>query len=119
MDELERVREQIKRVAAGERVTVDQPPAYSGWVPVLDSEINRITSEALQDVSGQPIVYRYTHGGLECGVLLGRFPHLQAVSIGPEVLGAHTTKERVNVVSVKRYYNLLKTIVGKVATMQE
>lgn len=117
MTELERVREQIKRIASSERVNVDQPPTYSGWPPVRDSEINRITAESWQEVSGHPIKYRYTHGGLECGVLLGRFPHLQAVSIGPEVMGAHTTEERVNVDSVKRYYQLLKTILGKVSVL--
>ena len=95
---------------------MDVSPAYSGWPPVRDSEINRIVALAWSTVSSKPLEYRYTHGGLECGVLLGKFPHLQAISIGPTVLGAHTTEEQVNVESVKRYYRLLKEIVTTVST---
>lgn len=115
MDELEKVREQIRQIATGDKVVVDQPEGYSGWPPVLDSEINRITSESWQIISGHPIELQYTHGGLECGVLMGRFPHLQAISIGPEIRGAHTTEEMVNVGSVKRCYKFLQEIIKSIS----
>lgn len=65
--------------------------------------------------SGHPMKFLYTHGGLECGVLMGKFPHLQAISIEPEIRGAHTTEERVQVESVKKYYEVLKEIIRRVS----
>jgi dipeptidase D len=97
-------------------VGIEQPPEYSGWAPVIDSEINRLTALAWKQISGQLLKLRYTHGGLECGVLMGRYPHLQAISIGPDIKGAHTVEERVSVESVKKYYRLLKEIITQVAS---
>lgn len=30
-----------------------------------------------------------THGGLECGIILSKYPHLEAVSLGSVIHGAH------------------------------
>jgi dipeptidase D len=118
-DQLEKIRKHIKDRAESFGARVELSPAYSGWPPVRDSEINKIVSAAWQEVAGKPMELRYTHGGLECGVLLGRFTHLQAISIGPTILGAHTTEEKVNIESVKRYYRLLKEIVKNVSTSSQ
>ena len=53
-----------------------------------------------------------THGGLECGLLSDKYPHLEMVSIGPDIEGAHSVNERVDIISVYRFYSLVRGIVS-------
>src|SRR3989338_7837688 len=66
---------------------------FPGWVPNLDSDLFRKVFAAVKDVYGtEPGVYSI-HAGLECGLLMGRYPSLKAVSIGPQIIDAHTPHE--------------------------
>ncbi len=55
------------------------------------------------------------HAGLECGILTEKIPGLDAVSIGPEILGAHSPDERVRVSSVAKFYRLLRRLLADLA----
>ena len=48
-----------------------------------------------------------THGGLECGLLMEKIPGLDAVSMGPELHDVHSVRERLNVPSTERTYELV------------
>ena len=50
------------------------------------------------------------HAGLECGIMAGKIKGLDSISIGPNVLGAHTTEEKFEISSAKRLYEFLKKI---------
>jgi len=50
------------------------------------------------------------HAGLECGVLISKNPHLEAVSIGPNINYPHSTREEVEIDSIKRVLNLLEEL---------
>lgn len=62
---------------------------------------------AYQDQSGKPGVVEGTHGGLECGLLIEKIPGLDAISMGPELHDVHSVRERLNVPSTQRTYELL------------
>ena len=47
------------------------------------------------------------HAGLECGLLSEKLPGLDAVSMGPEILDIHTTRERLNLASAERTWQLV------------
>lgn len=47
------------------------------------------------------------HGGLECGLLIEKIPGLDAISMGPELHDVHSVRERLNVPSTQRTYELL------------
>ena len=51
-----------------------------------------------------------THGGLECGILLEKLPNVEAIAIGPTILGAHTTEERLEIKTVKHIQDLISEI---------
>jgi len=58
----------------------------------------------------QPVV-EACHAGLECGILKSKYPHLDVISFGPTIEGAHSPDERVNIPSVKKFWNyLLETL---------
>jgi len=55
----------------------------------------------------EPRVYS-VHAGLECGFIIGKYPNLDCVSIGPFIEDAHTPEERLFIPSLERFYNLLR-----------
>lgn len=80
---------------------------YPGWTPNPDSKILKVISGTYASLFGdQPDVVA-CHAGLECGIIAGQYPHLDMVSFGPTILGAHSPDERVCISSVSKFWKLL------------
>ena len=47
------------------------------------------------------------HGGLECGILSGKLPELDCVSLGPDLTDIHTPRERLHIASTQRTWKLV------------
>jgi dipeptidase D len=80
---------------------------YPGWDPNPDAEINKILGDTYKEVTGKDAVIEAIHAGLECGLIIAKHVGMQAISIGPTILGAHTPKEKVSISSVKSNYKLI------------
>jgi dipeptidase D len=51
------------------------------------------------------------HAGLECGIIGRHYPEMDMISFGPNILGAHSPEERVQISSVNKYWGyLLETL---------
>ncbi|RYZ29079.1 MAG: cytosol nonspecific dipeptidase, partial [Sphingobacteriales bacterium] len=51
------------------------------------------------------------HAGLECGILGTNYPEMQMISFGPNIYGAHSPDERVQISSVQKFWKyLLETL---------
>ena len=50
------------------------------------------------------------HAGLECGLLLDKMPHAEAISLGPDMFDVHTPSERLSISSTERTWEFLVTI---------
>ena len=46
------------------------------------------------------------HAGLECGLLTEKYPDLDIVSFGPNITGAHSPDEKVQISSVQKIWSL-------------
>ncbi|MDE6099919.1 MAG: cytosol nonspecific dipeptidase, partial [Paramuribaculum sp.] len=55
------------------------------------------------------------HAGLECGLFLEKYPHLDMVSFGPTLRDVHSPSERMYIPAVERFYEQLKLTLAKVA----
>ncbi len=53
------------------------------------------------------------HAGLECGVILDKYPDILFASIGPTIRYPHSTREMVNIKSVEDTYVVLTRIVSE------
>jgi dipeptidase D len=80
---------------------------YPGWNPNPDSAIVRITSGIYKKLFGVDPVVRSIHAGLECGLFLEKYPHLDMISFGPTIKGAHSPDERLDIITVKKFWDLL------------
>ncbi|MEM1177537.1 MAG: beta-Ala-His dipeptidase [Acidobacteriota bacterium] len=97
------------RVAGAE---VDRLAGYSGWAPEPESELVALTASVYEDLFDDKPLLEAVHAGVECGVVAKRVPGLKAVSIGPDILGAHSPDERVSVPSVAKTYRWLKQLLA-------
>jgi dipeptidase D len=59
---------------------------------------------------GSDAVVTAVHAGLECGLIGERIPDMDMVSFGPQIDGAHAPGERVNIVSVAKFWKLLLAV---------
>jgi dipeptidase D len=51
------------------------------------------------------------HAGLECGVIMEKFPNLELVSIGPKIENPHSTRDRVQIESVYHFFKKLEELI--------
>ncbi len=81
---------------------------YAGWDPNPDSQILGLLLKEYKELFGKDGVVQVVHAGLECSVILGKYPHLDVVSLGPTLESPHTTTERALISTVEPFWQLLK-----------
>jgi dipeptidase D len=87
------------------------------WPAALGGKIVAAATAAYVELFGKEPIITGVHAGLECGVIQNRgYPDLEAVSIGPDVNGAHTIEEMTTVSSCVDFYRLTLQIVTNWAT---
>ncbi len=96
--------------AAGYGLRAAKEGAYPGWTPDPASALLDLCQQVYVAQFGQPASIQVIHAGLECGLLAASHPHLEMISFGPDIRGAHAPGERVEVASVGRCWTLLQAV---------
>jgi dipeptidase D len=86
---------------------------YPGWKPNLDSPLVEVVRRVYAEVWQQEPVVTAVHAGLECGLLGERISGLDMISFGPQIEGAHSPEERVNIPSVGRFWTALVKVLDR------
>jgi len=86
---------------------------YPAWKPETNTFTTLIDQE-MRAVFGKSKTMAI-HAGLECGVILERYPAIQFASIGPTIHYPHSTREMVNIRSVEETHKVLQRIVAHYA----
>lgn len=97
--------------------TVTHGDGYPGWKPNLNSRIMQIASDAYEELYGIKPAIKAIHAGLECGLFLSKYPHLDMVSFGPTLQGVHSPSERMYIPAVERFYGQITRTLEKVANL--
>ena len=84
--------------------------AYPGWKPDPNSEIVRKLQAVHEELFGAPAKLIAMHAGLECGVIGEKYPGMQMVSFGPQIVNPHSPNERVEIPSVVAFWKYLQRI---------
>ncbi|WP_036608510.1 aminoacyl-histidine dipeptidase [Oribacterium sp. P6A1] len=98
--------ERIEALAAALGGEAEVGSAYSAWEYKADSKLRDTMIEAYKALNGREPKVEALHAGLECGILSGKMPGLDAVSIGPDLTDIHTPRERLHIESTGRIYKL-------------
>lgn len=92
---------------------------YPGWQPNMKSPIMEIARDAYKELYGITPKITAIHAGLECGLFLEKYPHLDMVSFGPTLRDVHSPSERMFIPAVERFYEQLKLTLRKVADLKK
>ncbi|KQC33846.1 aminoacyl-histidine dipeptidase [Nonlabens sp. YIK11] len=87
---------------------------YPGWEPRQDSDILNVATSIYTDLFTQEPRVVACHAGLECGILGERYPDLDMISFGPNIRGAHSPDEYVEIRSVQKFWKYLLEILKNV-----
>ncbi|MBR2675153.1 MAG: aminoacyl-histidine dipeptidase [Mogibacterium sp.] len=88
---------------------VEYSGEYPGWEYRADSKLRDICVEVFKSQYGREPEVKAIHAGLECGLFAGKMDdgRFDAVSIGPDMEGVHTTDEKLSISSVERTWKYL------------
>jgi dipeptidase D len=80
---------------------------YSAWEYREDSPLREKLIMVFTDMYGYEPVVEAIHAGLECGLFVEKMPDLDAISIGMDIIGAHSPDERMSISSYERTCNFV------------
>ena len=80
---------------------------YPGWTPRPDAEIVDLMKNLYKEMFDEEAHVYACHAGLECGILGTNYPEMEMISFGPNIRGAHSPDERVQISSVQKYWKFL------------
>ena len=107
MDEAMAIRAAFELIGA----TVDFAGSYPGWTPKPGSDIVKLMEAIYKERFKEDPHVLACHAGLECGILGTNYPDMQMISFGPNIRGAHSPDEKVQISSVQKYWGyLLETL---------
>lgn len=88
--------------------------AYPGWTPDLSSHALQVAQAAYRTQYGNEAKVKVIHAGLECGLIHDKYPDVAMVSFGPTIRNAHSPSEKVEIGSVEKFWEFLKTCLAAV-----
>ncbi len=106
---------QHKALAGMAGADIDQPEGYPAWQPNPASSLLKTTVARYEKLFKQKPELAAIHAGLECGLLLENYPKLDIVSFGPNIHGAHSPDEKVQISSVQKIWKLFTAVIEDLA----
>ena len=86
---------------------------YPGGKPNPSSPILKVAIESYKKLFGVEPKVKAIHAGLECGLFLEKYPHLDMFSTGPTLRGVHSPDERMHIPAVDKFWqHLLDVLVN-------
>ncbi|MCP4984603.1 MAG: aminoacyl-histidine dipeptidase [Colwellia sp.] len=88
--------------------------AYPGWKPNPSSAIMKTVSDTYQSLFNKVPAIMVIHAGLECGLFKTAYPDMDMVSIGPTIKFPHSPDEKIEIVTVEQYWQLLVAVLANI-----
>ena len=109
MDEIAFRLDALARRAGAELVHTRR---HTGWAWAPKSHLRDVYSAVYERLRGEKPSYEGIHAGLECGVMSGRIPGMDAIAIGSRAVGAHTPEEMMDIPDLARTLELVKQVLA-------
>ncbi|MDO5755251.1 MAG: beta-Ala-His dipeptidase [Tissierellia bacterium] len=106
-DQMDELQKSIEQILKNHGASISTEGSYEPWEFKEDSQLQEICTQVYKEMFGKEMEVTVIHAGLECAVFESKYPHLDAVSIGPNMWDVHSPKERVSLSSVDRTYDYL------------
>ncbi len=106
-------------VAAAGRLAgaeVQRSVRYPAWTPNPSSPVLQIARKTYQGLYAKEPEVMAVHAGLECAILGSIFPGMDMISLGPTIEDAHSPDERMEIASVKKFWDFLNALLERIST---
>ena len=107
---LNRLVEEITDLTRKHDANIKIAASNPSWEYKEDSKIRELIAKSFKEITGNEPVIKAIHAGLECGVFTQNIKGADVVSIGPNIYGAHTPEERMDIKSVGETWEWLLKI---------
>ena len=109
-DPLNKLVEEITDLTRKHDANIKIAASNPSWEYKEDSKIRELIAKSFKEITGNEPVIKAIHAGLECGVFTQNIKGADVVSIGPNIYGAHTPEERMDIKSVGETWEWLLKI---------
>lgn len=86
---------------------------YPAWEYNKDSILREIFIESYRDIYNDEPKVEAIHAGLECGLFSEKIKNLDCISFGPQMHDIHTSREKLDIASTERTWNLLLEVLKR------
>lgn len=111
---LEELSDRIKKTLEDLNINYTIDSIYPGWEYKEDSKLRPLAQKVYKEFEGKEFDTIVIHAGLECGAFYEKYPNLDIISIGPNITGAHSPEEKVEIESVQRVYDYIKELLKEI-----
>ena len=87
---------------------------YPGWTPNMQASILKVLTDLYKNLFNSVPRVTACHAGLECGILGTHYPEMEMISFGPNIKGAHSPDERLQISSVQKFWVFIKAILAAI-----
>ena len=87
---------------------------YPGWTPNMEASILKVLTDLYKNLFNSAPRVAACHAGLECGILGTHYPEMEMISFGPNIKGAHSPDERLQISSVQKFWVFIKAILAAI-----
>lgn len=113
-DVLDELSKEIKTILENLGINYKIDSIYPGWEYREDSKLRPLAQEIYKKLEGKEFETIVIHAGLECGALYEKYPNMDIISIGPNITGAHSPDEKVEIESVQRVYEYVQELLKEI-----
>ena len=112
LNQLERqaLQDRLKAIIEAHGGIYGQYGVFSAWEYRQESPLRELMSSLYKEMYGNEPIVRVVHAGLEGGAFADQLPGLDCISTGPQAYDVHTTRERMEIASMGRFWEYLKAL---------
>lgn len=108
--ERQALQDKLKTIMESYGCVYGQYGVFSAWEYREDSALRDTMCKLYKDMFGEDPIVRVVHAGLEGGAFADQLPGLDCISTGPQAYDVHTTRERMEIASMGRFWEYLKAL---------
>ena len=96
------------------QATVTEVGPYPGWNPNPNTKTVATMKAIYKRLYGKEPGIFAIHAGLECGILAELYPNLEIISFGPNISGAHSPDEQLQISSTQKFWTYLTHVLAEI-----
>lgn len=108
------IKDRVEAVFTLAGAQVKHSDGYPGWKPNLNSRIKTLVADSYEQLFGEKPSVGAIHAGLECGLIIEKYPDMDMISIGPTIIGNHSPAERCEISTVQKHWKHLVYILENI-----